>query len=90
MTRFAAPGRTANITHHPTSAYRGRRQSRRAGGATMPQPDPVAVDSAPLLDRLTRDGTLSRPLRSTRPTASDAKRVSATRPVSDLVSEQRR
>ncbi|MBN9608525.1 MAG: hypothetical protein J0I11_04310 [Actinobacteria bacterium] len=56
----------------------------------MPQPDPVAVDSAPLLDRLTRDGTLSRPLRSTRPTASDAKRVSATRPVSDLVSEQRR
>jgi hypothetical protein len=90
MTRFAASGRTANITHRPTSAYRGRRKTHRAGGAVTPQPDPIAVDTAPLLERLTRDGTLSRPLRSTRPTASDAKRVSATRPVSDLVSEQRR
>lgn len=50
----------------------------------------VAVDSAPRLEQLTREGVLSRPLRTDRPVASTAKRVPARAPVSELVSEQRR
>ncbi|UNX53682.1 type II toxin-antitoxin system prevent-host-death family antitoxin [Georgenia sp. TF02-10] len=49
----------------------------------------VPVDTASLLEQLTRQGVLSRP-RAARPTASSASRVHASRPVSDLVSEQRR
>ncbi len=49
----------------------------------------VAVDSAPLLDRLTQQGVLSRPS-GPRPVASDAARVRATGAVSDLVGEERR
>ena len=50
----------------------------------------VPVDSAPLIARLTREGVLAEPLRGTRPRATGRKRVIATGPVSDLVSEQRR
>jgi prevent-host-death family protein len=50
----------------------------------------VAVDTAPLLERLTRQGVLGRPRRAQRPTASGAPRAPAHRPVSELVGEQRR
>ena len=50
----------------------------------------VPVDSAPLLDRLVREGVLRRPGRAVRPTARDSERVPASGPVADLVSEQRR
>jgi prevent-host-death family protein len=49
----------------------------------------IAVDTAPLLERLTREGVLSRP-RAGRPTARGATRVPAGRPVSELINEQRR
>ncbi|MCV2488049.1 type II toxin-antitoxin system prevent-host-death family antitoxin [Geodermatophilus sp. YIM 151500] len=50
----------------------------------------IAVDSTPLLERLTREGVLGRPRRTARPTASGAPRARADRPVSELVGEQRR
>jgi prevent-host-death family protein len=50
----------------------------------------VAVDAAPLLERLTREGLLGRPRRAERPAASGAPRAHASRPVSELVGEQRR
>ena len=50
----------------------------------------IAVDTAPLLERLTREGVLSRPQRAERPTARGASRARADRPVSQLVDEQRR
>lgn len=50
----------------------------------------VAIDSAPLLEQLTRDGVLSRPQRAARPTARGATRVQARAAVSELVGEQRR
>jgi prevent-host-death family protein len=50
----------------------------------------IAVDTAPLLERLTREGVLSRPRRAGRPTASGASRAHADRPVSELVDEERR
>lgn len=50
----------------------------------------VAVDTAPLLDQLTRQGVVSRPMRGARPEARGAARVRARAPVSDLVGEQRR
>jgi prevent-host-death family protein len=50
----------------------------------------VAIDTAPLLEQLTREGVLSRPRRGQRPAASGAPRVHARRPVSELVGEQRR
>ncbi|MGI8524231.1 MAG: type II toxin-antitoxin system Phd/YefM family antitoxin [Nocardioides sp.] len=56
----------------------------------MPVARLVAVDSAPLLEQLTRAGVLSRPRRAGRPTASNKPRAHADRPVSELVSEQRR
>jgi prevent-host-death family protein len=49
----------------------------------------VAVDSAPLLDRLTQQGVLSRPV-GPRPVARDAARVRATGSVSNLVGDERR
>ena len=48
------------------------------------------VDSAPLLDELTRRGVLTKPASVGRPVASGARRVPATGSVADLVSEQRR
>lgn len=50
----------------------------------------VPIDSAPLIDRLTREGVLSEPLRSRRPSARETVRVPAHGSVADLVAEQRR
>lgn len=50
----------------------------------------VSVDTAPLLEELTRRGVLSKPRRAGRPTGSGAPRVHARGPVAELVSEQRR
>ncbi|MGH3448147.1 MAG: type II toxin-antitoxin system Phd/YefM family antitoxin [Nocardioidaceae bacterium] len=49
----------------------------------------VRVDTAPLLERLTQGGVLSKP-RAVRPTASGASRAHARGSVSELVGEQRR
>jgi prevent-host-death family protein len=48
-----------------------------------------AVDSAPLIDKLTQSGVLSRPS-GQRPKASDVVGAKATGSVSDLVGDQRR
>ncbi|MGL4745369.1 MAG: type II toxin-antitoxin system Phd/YefM family antitoxin [Dermatophilaceae bacterium] len=50
----------------------------------------VAVDSAPLLEQLTRDGVIAAPRRAARPKVRTARRVAARLSVSDLVGEQRR
>ena len=50
----------------------------------------VALDSAPVLDRLTAEGVISRPVRSARPIAGGRSRPKPNRPVADIVSEQRR
>ncbi len=50
----------------------------------------LPVDAAPLIEQLTRQGVLSKPRRSQRPTARGASRVPARGSVSELVSEQRR
>jgi prevent-host-death family protein len=50
----------------------------------------VALDSTPTIDRLTADGTISRPTDSTRPVAGDRPRPTPKRPVADIVGEQRR
>ena len=48
-----------------------------------------AVQAAPLLERLTREGAIRPPRRQSRPTASGAPRAQANRPMSELISEQR-
>ena len=48
------------------------------------------VEAAPLLERLTREGVLSKPRDTVRPTAGAVSRVRAQGSVSDLVGEQRR
>jgi len=50
----------------------------------------VALDSTPIIDRLTALGVISRPTRSSRPVAGDRPKPKPTRPVADIVSEQRR
>jgi len=50
----------------------------------------VALDSTPTIDRLTAQGVISRPVRSSRPVAGDRPRPTPKRPVADIVSEQRR
>ncbi len=50
----------------------------------------VAIDSTPVIDRLTAQGVISRPNRSTRPVAGDRSRPRPTRPVAETLSEQRR
>lgn len=50
----------------------------------------VALDSTPVIDRLTALGIISRPTRPTRPIAGDRRRPTPKRPVADIVSEQRR
>lgn len=50
----------------------------------------LAVNTASLLEQLTEQGVLNKPIRSGRPTATGATRVHADGPVADLVSEQRR
>jgi antitoxin (DNA-binding transcriptional repressor) of toxin-antitoxin stability system len=49
----------------------------------------LPVDTAPLLEQLTRDGVLGRPQRADRPAAVGARRVRAAGSVADLVGEQR-
>jgi len=49
----------------------------------------VALDSTPVLDRLTTEGVISRPARSSRPVAGGRSRPKPKRPVADIVSEQR-
>lgn len=50
----------------------------------------VAVDAASVIERLERDGVVSRPQRAKRPQASGRVRARATGPVADLVTELRR
>lgn len=50
----------------------------------------VALDATPVIDRLTAQGVIRRPARSTRPVAGDRPRPTPKRPVADLVTEQRR
>jgi prevent-host-death family protein len=50
----------------------------------------VAIDSTSAMDRLTAQGIISRPKRSTRPVAGDRPRPAPKRSVADIVSEQRR
>lgn len=50
----------------------------------------VPVDSGPLLERLVRDGRLSKPASARRPPAIGHRRAHADGPVADLVSDQRR
>jgi prevent-host-death family protein len=50
----------------------------------------VALDSTPVIDRLTAQGIISRPTRATRPIAGDRKRPTPKRPVADIVGEHRR
>ena len=50
----------------------------------------VALDSAPVLDRLTAQGVISRPTLSARPIAGRRPRPIPKQPVADIVSEQRR
>jgi hypothetical protein len=56
----------------------------------MPIARLLPVDAEPLLKKLEADGVLGKPRRYDRPTARGAGRATARRPVSDLVSEQRR
>ncbi|NLA35501.1 MAG: type II toxin-antitoxin system prevent-host-death family antitoxin [Actinobacteria bacterium] len=50
----------------------------------------VALDSMSVIERLTIEGVISRPVRPTREVAGDRQRPIPKRPVADLVSEQRR
>jgi len=50
----------------------------------------IGVAHAPLLERLVEAGTIARPKVAARPTASGRRRPRATRPLSEVVSEQRR
>ena len=50
----------------------------------------VALDSTAVIDRLTAQGVISRPNRSTRPVAGGRHRPTPKRPIADIISEQRR
>lgn len=50
----------------------------------------VALDSTPVIDRLTAQGVISRPTSPTRPVAGGRRRPAPKRPVADIISEQRR
>lgn len=50
----------------------------------------LGVGTASTLERLTADGVIGRPATAQRPTASGRARVRSRRPLSDIVSEQRR
>lgn len=50
----------------------------------------LPVDTASVIERLTREGLLTKPLGTPRPTATGHLRVRASGPVADLVSELRR
>ena len=49
----------------------------------------LPVDSAPIIERLTREGLLGKPRQAPRPTATGRSRVHAHGPVAKLVNEQR-
>jgi prevent-host-death family protein len=49
----------------------------------------TSVDTAPILEQLDQDGVIHLPRSVSRPRARGRKRIRATRPVSDLVTEQR-
>jgi prevent-host-death family protein len=49
----------------------------------------TGLETASLLERLTEQGILGRPVRSTRPVASKSNRVRAGQSLADIVSEQR-
>lgn len=50
----------------------------------------VGLDATSAIDRLEAEGVISRPAKSTRPTAGDRIRPTPKRPVADVVSDQRR
>ena len=50
----------------------------------------LPIDTAPLIERLTQQGVLSKPRRADRPDAQATVRARATDSVSDLIGEQRR
>lgn len=50
----------------------------------------LGIDSAATIESLHGQGIIARPVRQDRPTATGRSRPSSRRPVSDLVSEQRR
>jgi antitoxin (DNA-binding transcriptional repressor) of toxin-antitoxin stability system len=50
----------------------------------------VALDAAPVLDRLAAQGIISRPGSAARPVAGGRARPEPKRPVADIVGEQRR
>jgi prevent-host-death family protein len=50
----------------------------------------VAVDAEDVIERLERDGVLTRPEHARRPQATGRRRVRAAGPVADLVTELRR
>ena len=50
----------------------------------------VSVDATSLIERLERDGVVSRPTSAQRPRATGRRRAAAAGPVSELVSELRR
>ncbi len=50
----------------------------------------VAIDSTSVIDRLTAQGVISRPAKSTRPIAGERRRPRPKRPVAETISEQRR
>jgi prevent-host-death family protein len=49
----------------------------------------VPVDAGPVIERLTREGVISRPKNPQRPVAVGRRRIKASGPVADLVSDQR-
>lgn len=50
----------------------------------------LGVDTAPLLERLTAEGAIGRVDRTSRPKATNHRRVPSTASVADFVSDQRR
>jgi prevent-host-death family protein len=50
----------------------------------------LGVDTAPLLERLVAEGVIGRADRKPRPKATGRRRVAATGPVAELITEQRR
>lgn len=50
----------------------------------------VGLDSTSIIDRLTAQGIISRPIRTARPVAGDRPRPQPKRPIADIISEQRR
>ena len=50
----------------------------------------LGVDAAPIVESLAQQGIISKPTRPRRTTATGRTRARSARPVSDLVSEQRR